>query len=111
MDDEEIITEPTAEHIAALRKWVGEDATDEELTAEIIAAGTVEKAAHNILSVRLAGLLTPGAVQFSVPGYSENNSALISYLRDQIASLDVVIGGGSSTVDTITLHRAGRCGR
>lgn len=107
---------PTDADIAYARRLVGTgDPDDNALWDAIADAGSAALASKYILEVRLADLLASPA-QFSVTGYSENNTANITALKEKLASLETVIeeeqgSASTTTITTVDLYRPGRCGR
>lgn len=97
--------------IAEIRRWLGssEPPTDDDLYDKMDEYDqSVPEVVKFFLDVRLADLLS-GPASFSVPGYSENNTAVIEAIKDKINEVSILlpsVGG-----NTVNLHRVGRCRR
>lgn len=103
--------EATEEQIAAIRIEIGsaEPPTDDDLYETFDRLGDVKAVATEVLRARLGELLS-GPAQFSVSGqYSENNTANIEALRQQVNELES--DTTSSFIHTVPLVRRDRCGR
>lgn len=109
----------TDQQIDAVRVWVGSGTdvfTDDDLDETIDRLGSVEAAAHEILSKRLADLLD-GPATLSTGGLSISYVATIDALRAQIATLETFdgvgpgAGGSGDGIEMIDAVRADRCGR
>lgn len=101
-----------AARIAAIRAHIGTDQppADEELEVAWHRLGSVEKVAHEVLSTRLADLLSRPAVFTSTGDYTEDWGPIITALEKRVAALAGAASGGGP-VGSMTVHTLSRSDR
>jgi hypothetical protein len=102
----------TDSDIARVREFVGtgDEYSDDDLWSLLLDNDSPEAVAQTIISTRLADLLASPA-SFSVPGYSESNTANIVALKEKLSELQIITGTSPSAITEFDLIREGPSSR
>jgi hypothetical protein len=101
----------TDSDVAKVREHIGTgEYTDDDLWSLLLDADSPEAVAQTIIATRLADILSSPA-SFSVPGYSESNTANITALRDKLSELQLLTGTSPNGIGEFELIREGPASR